>query len=62
MPDWFWPAIAMVVILEGLGPLCFPNRWKAYIKELSSLSVAQLRQIGGVTVIIGALWLLWATT
>lgn len=61
MPEWFWPAIAMVVILEGLGPLCFPNRWKAYIQELSRLSAVQLRQIGGLTVAIGALLLFWLT-
>ncbi len=61
MPEWFWPAVAMVVILEGLGPLFFPNRWKAYIQELSRLSAAQLRQIGGFTVAMGALLLYWLT-
>ena len=61
MPEWFWPAVAMVVILEGLGPLCFPNRWKAYIQELSRLSASQLTQVGGVTVAAGAILLYWLT-
>jgi uncharacterized protein YjeT (DUF2065 family) len=59
MPDWLWPALAMVLIIEGLGPLLFPNRWQAYLRKLAAEPVAHLQQLGIVLVSAGALWLWW---
>ena len=33
--SWFLPALAMVLIIEGLGPLLFPNKWRNYLQKLS---------------------------
>lgn len=46
-------AFAIVLVIEGLGPMLFPKRWKNYIIQLSSQPVEQLRTIGGVMVTIG---------
>ncbi len=59
MPDWFWPALAMLLVLEGLGPLLFPNRWRSYLQKLANEPVAQLQQVGLVLVSAGLLWLWW---
>jgi uncharacterized protein YjeT (DUF2065 family) len=57
--DWLWVGLAMVLIIEGLGPLLFPNRWRQYLISLSEQPISQLRQIGGIFVIIGAISLFY---
>jgi uncharacterized protein YjeT (DUF2065 family) len=57
--SWFLPALAMVLIIEGVGPLLFPNKWRNYLLQISQQPSNQLRQIGGVLVILGALLLLF---
>ncbi|QJR80487.1 DUF2065 domain-containing protein [Alteromonas pelagimontana] len=51
--EWLWSALAIVCILEGLGPLLIPNRWRLYMLQISQQPSNQLRQVGGVLVIIG---------
>ncbi|UAA40661.1 DUF2065 domain-containing protein [Paraneptunicella aestuarii] len=50
-------AFAFVLIIEGAGPLLFPRRWKNYIMQLSQQPLSLLRQIGGVMVTIGLMFL-----
>ncbi len=57
--SWFIPALAMVLIIEGIGPLLFPNKWRNYLLKISQQPSNQLRQIGGVLVIFGTLLLLF---
>ena len=57
--SWFLPALAMVLIIEGIGPLLFPNKWRNYLLQISQQPSNQLRQIGGVLVIFGTLLLLY---
>lgn len=54
MPDWFWAACAMVLIVEGVGPLLIPRQWRNYVQSLSNVDVEQLRTVGGVLVVVGA--------
>lgn len=57
MSDAIWLAIALVLILEGIGPLLFPNKWQNYIRQISSQAPNQLRTIGGTMVTIGVITL-----
>ncbi|BFT29016.1 DUF2065 domain-containing protein [Alteromonas sp. D210916BOD_24] len=57
--DWLLPALAIVLIVEGIGPLLFPNKWRNYLLQISLQPTNQLRQIGGVLVIIGVLLLMY---
>ena len=57
--DWLIPALALVLIVEGIGPLLFPNKWRNYLLQVSQQPSNQLRQMGGVLVIIGTLILLY---
>lgn len=61
MPDWLWPALALLLIVEGVGPLLFPNRWQAYLRRLATEPAQNLRQLGLVLVLAGSCWLWWLT-
>jgi uncharacterized protein len=50
--------LATVLILEGIGPLLFPNRWRRYLNEISNQNQQVLRNIGGALVTIGVLLLI----
>lgn len=61
MPEWLWPALALLLIIEGVGPFLFPNRWQSYLRKLSSEPAQNLRQLGLVLVLSGICWLWWLT-
>jgi uncharacterized protein YjeT (DUF2065 family) len=33
----FWLALALFLVMEGIGPMLFPNKWKNYIQAISEL-------------------------
>ena len=50
MNSTIWLALALVLVLEGLGPMLYPKAWKKMISAMTNLPVD--------------LWLraLWSTT
>ena len=46
-------ALALVLILEGIGPMLFPNKWRNYLLQVASQPANQLRTLGGILVTIG---------
>lgn len=46
-------AFALVLIIEGIGPMLFPNKWRDYLQQMVEQPVNQLRSIGGTLVTIG---------
>lgn len=56
---WFI-ALALVLIVEGIGPLLFPKKWQKFMLSISLQSPNELRRVGGVLVITGviSLWFL----
>ncbi len=51
-------AVAIALIIEGLIPALFPNKWRAYVLKLANEPVSAIRQIGIFLVFIGLL-LFW---
>lgn len=51
-------AFCLVLIVEGLGPLLLPNKWRGFIKEVSEQPAGVLRQMGGILVVAGGVGLL----
>jgi uncharacterized protein YjeT (DUF2065 family) len=51
-------ALAIALIIEGLIPALFPNKWRAYVLKLANESIGSIRQIGIFLVFVG-LVLLW---
>ncbi len=46
--DVVWQSIALLLLLEGIGPLLFPNKWRSYLRRLSEEPASGLRQVGAV--------------
>lgn len=51
-------AFALFLIIEGILPALFPNRWRAYLQVLLEQPIETLRVIGTSTVLIGVI-ILW---
>lgn len=51
-------ALGIVLIIEGIGPLLFPNRWKAYLQEISNQNQQLLQRLGGALVTAGIVLLI----
>ncbi|GAA3549585.1 DUF2065 domain-containing protein [Zobellella aerophila] len=47
-------ALALVLIIEGLGPLLFPHDWRRLLNLLANTEPALLRRIGGGLAAAGA--------
>jgi uncharacterized protein YjeT (DUF2065 family) len=52
-------ALAIALIIEGLIPALFPNKWRAYVLKLANEPVNNIRQIGFFLVLVGVI-LFWA--
>jgi uncharacterized protein YjeT (DUF2065 family) len=46
-------ALGIVLLIEGIGPLLFPNKWKRYLKEISEQNQNVLQRLGGALVTAG---------
>jgi len=57
MMEILLPAIALALIIEGLIPALFPNKWKAYVKKLADEDSKSIRQIGFSITIFGTILL-----
>lgn len=58
MTSIFVTALAIALIIEGLVPALFPNKWRAYVFKLAQEPVSAIRSIGITLVIVGCV-LLW---
>lgn len=54
MPETFLAACALVLVLEGLLPLLAPRAWRDAFSRLMQLSDGQLRFVGLISILIGA--------
>lgn len=52
-------ALALVLIIEGLMPLLSPARWREVFARVLAMSDGQIRFIGLISIVLGALGLLW---
>ena len=59
MLETLFIALALVLIIEGIGPMLFPNKWQAYMRQMAEQPSHQLRSFGGVLVTIGVVCLFY---
>ncbi len=57
----FWPALALVLVFEGLMPFLAPLTWRRMFTEMLKLQDGQIRFFGLACVLLGAL-LWWLVT
>jgi uncharacterized protein YjeT (DUF2065 family) len=53
MGDLLVPAIALMLVLEGLLPLVAPRAWRGIFKQMIELRDGQIRFIGLASVVVG---------
>ncbi|NQZ22372.1 MAG: DUF2065 domain-containing protein [Colwellia sp.] len=58
MAETLFMALAIALIIEGLIPALFPNKWRNYVLKLAGESTSSIRNIG-VSLIIFGLFILW---
>ncbi len=51
--DTFWAALALVLVVEGVLPVCAPRAWREAFRKLIELSDGQLRFVGLVSIGLG---------
>ncbi|MCE9687069.1 MULTISPECIES: DUF2065 domain-containing protein [Shewanella] len=51
-------ALGLMLIFEGIGPLCFPKKWRQYLAEISAQNQSVLRRLGGSLVTAGLVLLI----
>lgn len=47
-------ALGLALVLEGLVPALFPNKWRNYVSKLAAENPSNIRSMGLVVVSIGA--------
>jgi len=57
MTDTICLVLGLVLIIEGIGPALFPNRWKNYLLRITKESPSNLRTLGLVMLIFGIIFL-----
>ena len=57
MGDWLLPAIALMLVFEGLLPLFAPRTWRNVFRQMTELKDGQVRFIGLASVILGGVLL-----
>lgn len=53
MNSTIWLELALVLVLEGLGPMLYPKAWKKMIAAMTNLPDNILRRFGGGLVVAG---------
>ncbi|MDY0969638.1 DUF2065 domain-containing protein [Siccibacter turicensis] len=53
MNSTIWLALALVLVLEGLGPMLFPRLWRRMVLSMSQQPDTLLRRFGGGLVVAG---------
>ena len=53
MNTTIWMALALVLVLEGLGPMLYPGAWRKFIAAMTKLPDTMLRRFGGGLVVAG---------
>jgi uncharacterized protein YjeT (DUF2065 family) len=53
MNSSIWLALALVLVLEGLGPMLYPRIWRRMILAMAQLPDTLLRRFGGGLVVAG---------
>ena len=59
--DLIWPALALVLMIEGLFPFLAPGAWRRVFAEMLKLHDGQIRFFGLCSLCAGALLWWWTT-
>ncbi|ARU55911.1 MAG: DUF2065 domain-containing protein [Pseudomonadales bacterium] len=52
-------AFSLMLVIEGIIPFLYPNRWKNMVRALSQIDTLTMRIIGLVSMVVGVGLLYW---
>jgi uncharacterized protein YjeT (DUF2065 family) len=55
MTDTLILAFGLVLMIEGLAPALFPNKWRKYLQKLAEQPTKDIRNIGLFILTLGAI-------
>jgi len=55
MTEIMLTAFGLVLIIEGVGPALFPNKWRNYLLKIAEQPIKDIRNIGVVILAIGVI-------
>lgn len=58
MNSWLFSSLGLMLILEGIMPLIFPEGWRQTFKKMITMKSGQIRFMGLISLAVGCLFLL----
>jgi len=58
MTDTLLLSLGLVLIIEGLAPALFPNKWRSYLLKIAEQPIKDIRNIGLFVLSLGAI-IIW---
>jgi len=53
MKNWLFSSLGLMLVIEGLMPLFFPQGWRDTFKKLITMKSGQIRFMGLVSCLLG---------
>lgn len=53
-----WIAFCLLLVIEGIIPFLYPQRWRRLVSQLAQISDSSLRMVGFISMIAGTALLL----
>jgi len=53
-----WIAFCLLLVIEGIIPFLYPQRWRQLVAQLAQISDTSLRMVGFISMIAGTALLL----
>ena len=57
MKNWFFSSLGLMLVIEGLMPLFFPQGWRDTFKKLITMKNGQIRFMGLVSFLLGLIFI-----
>ena len=54
-----WVALCLLLVIEGMMPFLYPEKWQAWLKQAVEAEPSTLRWVGFAMMISGSLLLMW---
>ena len=58
MKNWLFSSLGLMLVIEGLMPLFFPQGWRDTFKKLITMKSGQIRFMGLVSFLLGLIFIL----
>ena len=57
MKNWLFSSLGLMLVIEGLMPLFFPQGWRNTFKKLIAMKNGQIRFMGLVSFLLGLIFI-----